>query len=267
MPVGEFFSALRRRWVVVLVGLLLTVGLSGGAYWFFKPTYEITGTVLLLPPASSETTGSPNPYLQLGGLQQAVDLVGVSLSDQATTLEMRSISKDVTFTVQADVRTSSPLLVVDVKDSSPATALRIRDLLVARVPERLDSLQQSLGVSAKDRVTSSVLTLDTRAVEVGKNRLRAGVVAGVIGLGLTLAAAALWDARRLRHPRRRAPGRPEVDKPSEATTDTSTQVTEGPARAVEATEEAGGAEASPGSPFNELDAFDEDADVPDVAPR
>ena len=216
MPIGDFFRVLRRRWLLVLVGFLLTVGLSGAAYWFFKPTYEITGTVLLLPPASSATTGSSNPYLQLGGLQQTVDLVGVSLTDQTTTLEMQGISKDVEFSVKADVRTSSPLLVVDVKASSPETALKIRDILVARVPVRLDALQQSLNVSTKDRVTSKVLTLDTEAQEVGKNRLRAGVVAGVLGIGLTLVVAALWDASRLRHPRRRAPGR-LASAPGEAT--------------------------------------------------
>jgi len=204
MPIGDFFGALRRRWLLVLVGVLLTAGLSGGAYWFFKPTYEVTGTVLLLPPPSSAANGSSNPYLQLGGLQQAVDLVGVSLSDQASQLEMKDISKDVEFTVKADVQTSSPLLVIDVKDSSPDTAIRIRDLLVARVPVQLESMQQSLSVSPKDRVTSTVVTLDAQALEVGRNRLRAGVLAGVLGLGLTMVVAAMWDARKLRQSPRRA---------------------------------------------------------------
>jgi len=144
MPIGAFFGVLRRRWLLVLVGFLMTVGLSGAAYMFFKPTYEITGTVLLIPPSSTSSTGSVNPYLRLGGLQQVVDLVGVALSDQATQLELRAISKDVDFTVRADVRTSSPLLVIDVKDSSAATALQIRDILVARVPVRLDAMQKEI---------------------------------------------------------------------------------------------------------------------------
>lgn len=207
MPVRDFFGVLRRRWLLVLVGLLVTVGLSGAAYQFFKPTYEATGTVLLLPPASSLVKGSTNPYLQLSGLAQAVDLVGVALSDQATQLEMKAISKDVEYTVKADVNTSSPLLVIDVKDSSPEDATRIRDVLVERVPIRLDDLQKSLGVSANDRVTSAVLTLDAQAEEVGRNRLRAALVAACVGVALTLVVATLWDARRRRHPRRRSSGR------------------------------------------------------------
>jgi capsular polysaccharide biosynthesis protein len=294
MAIGDFFGALRRRWLIVLVGIVLTVGLSGAAYWFFKPTYEVTGTVLLLPPASSAINGSTNPYLQLGGLQQAVDLVGVSLSDQATTLEMKDISKDVDFTVKADVRTSSPLLVVDVKDSSPETALRIRDILMARVPVRLEEMQQRLAVSTKDRVTSSVLTLDTEAQEVGRNRLRAAVVAGVLGLGLTLLVAALWDARRLRHPRRRAAKRLHVtpDEPSippvAVTADPADDTVDAPDDTVDPADKAVdpadvatvptdvaldpaegivGVPLSPTSPSLGLAPLEQVADAPDDAPR
>lgn len=259
MPIGDFFGALRRRWVLVLVGFLLTVGVSGAAYSFSKPTYEITGTVLLLPPASSTANGSANPYLQLGGLQQSVDLVGVSLSDQATQFEMKDISKVVEFTVKADIRTNSPLLVIDVKDSSPETALRIRDILVARVPVRLAAMQQSLSVSTKDRVTSSVVTLDAQAQEIGRNRLRAAIVAGVAGLGLTLAVAALWDARRLRHPWRRASAHPTPEPDGEITPPAETT--------VDPADDTEGTPATPASPPADLEALEEGADVPGDAPR
>ncbi|MBI4900035.1 MAG: hypothetical protein HY829_06100 [Actinobacteria bacterium] len=202
MPMQDFFGVLRRRWLIVLVGFLMTVGLSGAAYWFFKPTYEITGTVLLLPPQSASVAGPINPYLELGGLQQLVDLIGVSLTDQSTQLELQAISKDVDFSVKADVRTSSPLLLVDVKDSTPESAQRIRDILMERIPIRLEAMQTRLNITAKDRVTSTVVTLDREAEEVGKNRLCAAVVAGVAGLSLTLLVAALRDARRLRRARR-----------------------------------------------------------------
>lgn len=259
MLVGDFFHVLRRRWLLVLVGLLLTVGLSGAAYGFFKPSYEITGTILLVPPPSSSADVSPNPYLRLGGLRQAVDVLGVALSDQTTQLELKPISKDVEFTVQADVRTTSPLLVIDVKDSSPETALRIRDILVARAPLRLEAMQEALGVSAKDRVTTIVVTLDAQAEEVGKNRLRAAVVAGCGGLVLTLVAATLWDARRLRRRRRRRLGgrSPEPDQvappPVEAT--------------VQPSEAMAGTPVSPASPLRALDPLEEPAHAPDNAPH
>jgi uncharacterized protein involved in exopolysaccharide biosynthesis len=265
MPIGDFFAVLRRRWLLVLIGFLMTVGLSGAAYELFKPTYEITGTVLLLPPPLSADTGSANPYLRLGGLQQAVDLVGVALSDQATQLELKAISKDVEFTVQADVRTSSPLLAIDVKDSSPETALRIRDILVARVPVRVNEMQAELAVNPKDRVTTMVVTLDAQAMEVGKNRLRAAVVAACVGLGLTLVTATLWDSRRLRHPRRRMPRGTKPEPKLEPESDQAlTPPVDDPA---DPAEDSVGSPVSPASPSQGLEALEEGADVPGDAPH
>lgn len=201
MPFAELLGALRRQWILLFLGILLTGGLSVGSYMVTKPVYEITATVLLLPPASAVTEAG-NPYLQLGGLRQTVDLVGVALSDQNTRSELEAISKDVEYTVAADSQTSSPILVVDVKDSTPAGATRIRDLLVARIPQRLQTMQEGLNVLAANRVTTTLLTSDNEAKEVGRNRLRAAVVVGLAGLALTLAFISLWDARR---PRKAAP--------------------------------------------------------------
>lgn len=259
MPMRDFFGVLRRRWVIVLVGFLMTVGLSGAAYWFSKPTYEITGTVLLLPPESVSVAGPVNPYLELSGLQQLLDLVGVSLSDQSTQFELKAISKDVDYTVKPDVRTSSPLLLVDVKDSNPETAQRIRDLLMQRIPARLESMQSSLNVSMKDRVTSMVVTLDARAEEVGKNRLRAGVVAGVAGIAVTLLVAALWDTRRLRHARRSIEKAIDEDEATHPATEPTTG--HGP-------QDLEGVPISPASAVRDLEALEalgESADATDNA--
>jgi capsular polysaccharide biosynthesis protein len=254
MPISQFFGVLRRRWLLVLVGVLLTMGVSGTAYVLVKPTYEVTGTLLFLPPQSSLASGTVNPYLQLDGLLQTVNLVGVSLSDQQTQLELEGMSKDVQFTVQADGRTNSPVLVIDVKDSSPTSAIKIRDLLIARAPVRLSTMQEALAVRPNDRVTATVLTLDSQAQEIGKNRLRAGVIVGCLGLVLTLVAATLWDSHR-----RRSAGRRIAPDPfQEATLPVEGEV-----------EEAGAAE--PSVPLRavsagsapEFDMFDEFADASD----
>ncbi len=204
MPLNEVVNTLRRQWLLLIVGLLATVGLAVGGYMLSKPVYEVSGTILLLPPSSMIGTSmgqNNNPYLQLGGLGQAVDLLSVYLSDQAAQTEVSKISENATFTVQPDSTTSSPLLVIDVNDSTPSTAVTIRDLLMERAPVRLQQMQSDLGVDPFDQVTSMVVTEDTTAQKVGKNRLRAAVVGGFLGALLTLVATARWDAYRLRHPR------------------------------------------------------------------
>ena len=194
MTGADFLAAIRRQWLLVLIGLLASAGLTGAAYLMSKSTYEATATILLLPPSAS-VVESGNPYLQLGGLGQAVDLLGVAMSDQNTTRELRAVSSDVSFSLKADPNSTSPLLVIDVNDSSPEGALTIRDLLVSRVPARLDDMQKSLSVAPTHRITSTLVTSDTEAKVVGHNRLRAAVVVFSAGVALTLGLAAWRDSR------------------------------------------------------------------------
>jgi hypothetical protein len=144
-------------------------------------------------------------------------------------------------------------------------------------------MQQALGVSSKDRVTTSVLTLDVEAEEVGKNRLRAAVVAGAGGLVMTLVAATLWDARRLRRPRRRKATRvipdsdPVVKDPDPVasapveTTEHPDEVTAAapvsPLRALDKLDnDTAGTPVSPVSPLRALDKLDDDTAGTPVSP-
>lgn len=217
MPISELLAAIRRRWLLAAIGVVLTAALTAAAYLTTKPTFEITSTMLVLPPASMVDAKS-NPYLQLSGLQQTVDLVGVALSDQSTQLQMREVSKNASYTVKADAASSSPILVIDVKDATPESAAKVRDLLVSAVPQRLDSMQNQLNVTAKNRVTTTVLTSDEKAVEVGRQRLRSAVVAAGFGLLLTLVGVALYDARRQRRVGAGAVRARRSEEPAGATT-------------------------------------------------
>ena len=46
MPFAELLGALRRKWILLAIGLLLSGGLSAGSYMVTKPIYEITATVV-----------------------------------------------------------------------------------------------------------------------------------------------------------------------------------------------------------------------------
>lgn len=206
MRFTDTLVAFRRRWVIAIVGLLATAGLGYAAWQIVPPTYEVKSYLLLLPPKST-VTDKGNPYLQLGGLQQAVDLLGVALSDQASQQEVAElISKTAEFEVAADGRTSSPVLVVTARDDTKESALRVRDWVVAKAPGRLQSLQTSVGVGKNNLVTMTILTADRDPEEVGKTQLRALLVAVAGGLALSAATVAIVDAWLLRRAARRATG-------------------------------------------------------------
>lgn len=202
MLVRDVLAASRRRWWAVLLGLAATVGMVIAATFIVHPSYEAKADVLLLPPASSIEAGG-NPYLQLGSLRQAVDLVVVAVSDQRSVSYVKAISETAEYEVVADPRTSSPTVLITVTDTSPARALEVRDAIVKLIPQRLAQLQQDIQVEPERQVTSTLISADTTAERVGQAQLRAAIAAGLGGLTLTFLCAALLDnlldrrARRL----------------------------------------------------------------------
>ncbi len=210
MYLSNLAMIVRRRWILALVGVGITVGLAVAGYYVAKPTYQATASILLLPPAST-VPAEGNPFLQLGGLDLTVDLLGTALTDQAVTREIEGVSPTTEAEVGADPRSSGPILRIQVQDKSEASALEIRDLLVAMVPDRLAELQSAVGVDGTNRVTSSVLVVDAVAEPVGRDKLVGAVVGGIVGLGLSLILLVLVDNILLRRAARRARAHDPVD--------------------------------------------------------
>lgn len=203
MYLSNLAMIIRRRWVLALLGLGLSAALAVAGYFVAKPTYQATASILLLPPAST-VPAEGNPFLQLGGLDLTVDLVGKALSDQAVTQQIEDLSPTAEVEVGSDPSSSGPILRIQVQDKTEAAALEIRDLLVAMTPSRLAELQSNVGVDGSNRVTSSVLVVDAIAEPVGRDRLVGAVVGGFVGLGLSLILLAVIDNALLRRKARRA---------------------------------------------------------------
>jgi len=200
----------RRRWVLALAGLGLTVCLAVVGYYVAKPTYQATASILLLPPAST-VPAEGNPFLQLGGLDLTVDLLGKALSDQAVTKQIEELSPTAETEVGSDPSSSGPILRIQVQDKSAAAAIEVRDVLVDMAPSRLADLQSTVGVDGGNRVTSSVLVVDAVAEPVGRDRLVGAVIGGFVGLGLSLILLVLIDNVLLHREARRAEALDPVD--------------------------------------------------------
>jgi len=214
----------KRRWVLVLIGLVASIGMAFGGWSLAKPTYEVTAAVLLLPP-SSTVPEEGNALLQLGGLDLTVDLLGKSLSDQAVTKELEALSPTAVFEVGPDPSSSGPILMIRVRDKSPSMTIRIRDMLVGMAPTRLLALQNAVGVPTRNRVTTSLLVSDAFAEPVGRDKLQGAVLGGAIGLVLFAMVIVLVDSALLRRTARRALRPPRTqddeDEPDTASGDTS----------------------------------------------
>lgn len=213
MQLRDVVSAGRRRWWVVVIGVLCALGAGYGAYATTPPTYEATATVLLLPPRATVEEGD-NPLLQLGGLNEAVDVLVLELSGQDVRRRVEELQPDASYEVVNEPSTSSPVLLLTVRDVTSQGALQIRDELLATAPKSLSALQSKITSGSDQQITSRVVSSDKVAESVGRDRVRSALIA-LVGVGvLTLIALSMIDSalrrraeRRLTGPGRRGRGR------------------------------------------------------------
>lgn len=209
MYLKDLLDALRRRWYVIVIGLLATVGLVSFAATLAPVEYVAKSSVLLLPPQNTVGAGG-NPYLALGGLQAAADVLARAMTDTATVAELAPPQGTASYTVEPDATTNSPMLVIKSTDASPAGSLKTLSAVLVRAPAVLRGLQKEVGAPADALINLSTITHDTIAQADYKNEIRLMVVAAALGLAVSFFGASLLDGFLIRRASSRADPR-ELD--------------------------------------------------------
>lgn len=210
MYVRDLVRSMIKRWYLVLIGLLLTAGLGWGILRIVPVSYVSEASMVLLPPkVSTEPNG--NPYLYLGGLGQALDVLTRALDADAAREPLEDAHPHATFEIAADTSTSGPILLVT---STATTARGAQDMTAAvlsAVPAALTKLQTDLSVPAKSRIEVMTLAVDQSAKQDAKLRTQAllgGIAAGVT---LTILLTGFIDGLlRARKARRKAHRKAQV---------------------------------------------------------
>lgn len=222
MLLADLPKALRRRWYVAMVGLIVTAGLAWVAYDKVPPSYTSTAEVLLLPPPTSVRDGG-NPYLNLGGLDAAGDILSKAMSDDTTSQELKAAGAAGKFRVALDSAAAAPMVLVTAEAPSATTSLMTLGLVLDRMPATLADVQIRAKVPPNALITSTILTRTGDPVQSLKPVARAVGVAVGAGLVLSLLATGLIDAFLIR---RRAAVNPvkgaALSSPSSTTSTRST---------------------------------------------
>jgi hypothetical protein len=201
---ADTLRALLRRWYIVVPGLILAVVVAIGAGQMIKPDYERTGTQLLLPGTASIPEAG-NPYLYLGGLSQAADVLVTTMSSANELDPILDGHPGAEIVVSRDPATSGPMLLTRVTARTDADAQQILTAVIARTEHALDNLQDVDGITAGNRIGIKTITLDEQSTLQQKTRLL-GVVGSGLAVGLlALLVAALVDGLSTRRRRRAAP--------------------------------------------------------------
>lgn len=193
MDLRAFTAALRRRWYLVMVVLLLSAGVTYLAMDRVGPRHELAGSVLLFPPTyvtleEGESVAVGNPYLELGGLNTARDILVRTMTAQSTRDAIDDQFPDATYDMVPDVSSAGPIVVISVSADNSLDARAALNEVLDRVPPTLVDLQDDIGIPRRALITSRVLTVDSRPEIARKSQIRSGIVsgAGVLFLGLML---------------------------------------------------------------------------------
>jgi uncharacterized protein involved in exopolysaccharide biosynthesis len=203
----DLVIGLVRRWYILLLGFALT---AGGAVYVARTVpveYTAEASMVLLPP-EAQVADDGNPYLQLGGLNQALDILSQRMTSESTRSDFRSSYPGSSYTAGADASTSGPILVIDTQTRRGATSLDLLGDLQQNARETLTAMQEELSIPERSRIRITDVTTDRHATVDAKTRTQAtlGVIGG--GIVLTIVIAAIADrvltARRTRRQAARA---------------------------------------------------------------
>src|SRR5690606_7298680 len=133
------FSCL-RRWYVLVLGLVLA---GMGSYYVFnsiEPTYEAKASVVLIPPKVAVTVGD-NPYLYLGGLDQALGVLQVKITSPEVVESLVEKYAGAEIAVAKDATTSGPIAAITVSAQPADDTIVLLNQTLAAIPATLQSLQ------------------------------------------------------------------------------------------------------------------------------
>ncbi|WP_136518714.1 hypothetical protein [Cellulomonas telluris] len=202
MYLPDLLHGLRRRWWAVLLGLVSTAALAWTAFTMVPAERLANASVLVLPPPNTVDTGG-NPYLALGGLSPAADVLATAMNNGSVHESLAPPGGTSTFVVSRDFDSSGPLLLVEASDPDPDAAIALLGTVLDTMPRTFADMQTRVDVPADARLTLSVVTQDATAQVSAKSQLRAVVVALVAGLGVTLFGTKALDGVLVRRRERR----------------------------------------------------------------
>ncbi|MET0843525.1 MAG: hypothetical protein ABWY23_06730 [Mycetocola sp.] len=196
MNFAESLRGLLRRWYIVIPGLLIVASIALGV-WFAVPAgYSRSATQLLIPGETSIPEGG-NPYLYLGGLSPAADVLVRAIGSE-NVLNGVVEGRPGTEVEISSAGTGSPIILIEVTASNDATAKDVLTTLVDQTAAILDEIQDVENIPESNRMTVIPVTVDEQGEEEPRSRLLAAAGVGVIGTVVTLLIASFVDGHRRR---------------------------------------------------------------------
>ncbi|MFE9450084.1 chain length determinant protein [Streptomyces sp. NPDC006739] len=197
MDLAEIFRVMRRRWYVLLPGLLLTAGLIAGATVLVPVKYQSQSTVVLLNSQKATQAYDGNPFLSTQtSLTGMADSLARNLDSDDSLRDLKSLGAKGTFAAKLADNAQGPLMWLTVTGTDKASVLASDKILTSYARERLDQFQKQQSVAPRAMIRMTTIVPPQNPVAQTKTRIEYMVMAGALGLVITLVAAFYVEARK-----------------------------------------------------------------------
>ncbi|MEU1476572.1 Wzz/FepE/Etk N-terminal domain-containing protein [Streptomyces sp. NPDC005760] len=201
MDLAEIFRVMRRRWYVLLPGLLLTIGLTVAVALTVPVTYQSQSTVVLLNSEKATKAYDGNPFLSTQtSLTGMADSLARNLNSDASLRELKSRGATGTFEAKLADNAQGPLMWLTVTGTDKKAVLKSDRILTSYADERLVQFQKQQSVTTNAMIRMTTIVAPQNPAAQTKTRLEYMVMAGGLGLVLSLVATFYAEARRRPRP-------------------------------------------------------------------
>ncbi|MEV3909989.1 Wzz/FepE/Etk N-terminal domain-containing protein [Streptomyces canus] len=214
MDLAEIFRVMRRRWYILLPGLLLTIGLTVAVALTVPVTYQSQSTVVLLNSEKATKAYDGNPFLSTQtSLTGMADSLARNLNSDVSLRELKSRGATGTFEAKLADNAQGPLMWLTVTGTDKKAVLKSDRLLTEYADERLVEFQKQQSVIENARIRMMTIVAPQNPMAQTKTRLEYMIMAGGLGLVLSLIATFYVEARRRPRPavRENEPAQPAAE--------------------------------------------------------
>ncbi|WP_174514825.1 chain length determinant protein [Streptacidiphilus anmyonensis] len=212
MDLAEIARVMRRRWYVLLPGLLLTGVLAAAIIFMLPLKYQSQSTVELLNSQKATVPFDGNPFLSTQtSLTGMADSLGRNLDSDAAKADLAGRGVTDTYDAMIADNAQAPLMWLTVTGTEPDKVLAEDKTLTAYAAERLDQFQTQQSVPQNAMIRMVTIVSPQTPVAQTKTRIEYTVLAALLGLALSLVATFFVEARRRPRPAADADAGPGTD--------------------------------------------------------
>jgi hypothetical protein len=191
MRVRDTVTSLLRRWYIMVFGVLLTAGMCWVVQGRVPVTYEAKGSQVLMPPAATVAGG--NPYLYLGGLNQALDVLVKQVTAAEAVKPVLDDFPDTEYRVEVDRNSTGSILVISASGPTPNDTLGVLHAALEKIPVVLKDMQDELAITDALRITVRTVVVEGQTTRNDQAQIRLTMLAAGSGMVGTIFLTVVMD--------------------------------------------------------------------------